>query len=133
MAASSGAGRISPTSRPRQLVSVAPGPRSRDGGIVARDEMHQGGLGGALGAVVDLEREAEAVLGERAAVDALGAALHEHLARQALHDLRDEGAGAGDEIGVGPARLAMRAAVAACCAAKPRPVAEPRKGVRQPR
>ena len=87
MAASSGEGRISPTSTPRQLVSARSGPRSLRRGIVVRDEMHHGGLGGALGAVVDLEREAEAVLGERAAVDAFGPALHEHLARQAQHDL----------------------------------------------
>ena len=87
MAASSGEGRISPDLEAAPVGEPCAGAEVADRGVVARDEMHQGGLGGALGAVVDLEREAEAVLGERAAVDAFRPALHEHLARQAQHDL----------------------------------------------
>ena len=54
-----------------------------------------------------LHRDAEALLRQRRAIDALGAGLHEHARAEARHDLGAEAAGAGDVPGMRGAGLAQ--------------------------
>ncbi len=66
----------------------------------ARDQRRHHDLGGAACAVVAFERDAEALLRQRAAEHAFGAGLHEHSRAEQLHDLGAEAAGAGDVPGM---------------------------------
>ena len=53
-------------------------------------------LGGAAGAIVAFDGDAEAEFGQRAAIDALGAGFDENARAEELHDLGTEPTGAGD-------------------------------------
>ena len=96
--ASPAAGRTSPTVMPRRFLTGGVSHRAnlRATRVVARkerrDDRGHRRLGGAGGAVVDLEGDAEAGLGKRGAVDAFGAALDEEAAGEERHDVGAEAA-----------------------------------------
>ena len=69
------------------------------------DQRHRRAGRRALGAILDLQSKAEPQLRKSAAIDALGARLHEHLARQRAHDDRVGAALARHQVGVLPARI----------------------------
>ena len=60
----------------------------------ARDRRRHRDLGGARRAVLAFERDAEALLGQRAAEHAFGAGLHQHACAEQRHDLGAEASGA---------------------------------------
>ena len=53
--------------------------------------------------MIEIECEPESYLGERAAVDTLGAGLQKHLTRQSVHDQRVEAAGPSHHVRLGEA------------------------------
>src|SRR5262245_53614716 len=62
----------------------------------SRDQRRHDHLTGARAAVVTFDRDAEAALRQRAAIDTLGTDFHKRTCAEPLHHLRAESAGAGD-------------------------------------
>src|SRR6185369_7640210 len=96
-----------------------------------RDHRSHRDFGRARGAIVAFERDADAVLWERAAEHALGAGLHQHARAEPLHDLGAEAPGSCDKIRLRGAGGADARGGAGALLFQTAPAAEAREGERQ--